>query len=1486
MQCTMRMLMPSRRLLCFVAGCATFFVLAFVWSAPAQVKTDTVYVTTTGDNVFGAGTKAQPWRSLTSAMQRLTADSLNRKVIKLGAGTFSAATTGEVFPVTFKSFVVVLGSGKAQTKIDAAKAARIFTASSIRHNKILELALENGRAKGPNAASKQGGALRVKKFFQLEIRNCDLRGNFADSSGGALFVSSGTGFTLQNCLLEKNTASDGGAVYHDSSKATLIIGNTAQNNTAANTGGGLSFDSVSPTMQKNRVRWNTAQQKIRNGGGGLMLVNSQAVIGGAFDLGNDIHDNLGGDRGAQIYANDARSAIDARFNFFGAEPATAVTYPASLLNLNNFRTVAVPVPFGAKDFYVAPNGSDENNGAAATPWRTINFALSQIFARELDTLRLRLQPGVYSPITTGEQFPIRLETQVSLIGTAAANTIIEGTGSTSNAEMLRIFFAENLRVAQLTLRKAKNGALTARHADRLTLENLIFEDNAGGRGAGALVAESSHPIIQQNIFRRNKSTQNGGGLALVLDDAQVLNNLFTDNSAKLGGAIHCDSSSSTRFEQNEMRGNRAENGGGIFVAQSQPKIILNRILQNQSTQGGGGIALDGAAVPDIGARKSQANDIYDNTAPGNGSQVFRTSPGVTIDARYNYWGEVPSDKLVSPLAQFSVTEYRNVALQIPLGVVEIFVAPTGDDRAEGSIAAPLRTVTGALKLFFGTAGAPMQLTLASGIYSKAANGEPLPVRLENFVTIAGATNGASEIDAANAARLFEGRNVQNLIVQSLTLRNGLSGLKGGAAYLDSVTASRWDKCVFLDNNAAHGGALSFEGGKGNTVSNSRFQNNRAAKRGGAMLAENDSVLVDNCDFINNEAEQSGGALHNGTAAFLKLQNSRVKFNRAPKGGGVAVAGGFAHLIKNLITDNSASDTTGGGGVHLAAQANALIGGSANEGNDLYGNQCPASGASLASPARANVIDARFNYFGAPPASAVVSFMSAFNTGNARRKSIILPALQTTLYIKPNGNDETAIIIPPSPLRTVQQALRMFYTAPGDLITLSLAAGTYSSATNGEKLPLALKSRTRLVGTHPDSVLFNGIFTARLLEIAEAESIEVRNLALINGKSVDNGAGLRARNVKSLTLANVSLNKNTTTGFGAGLAAENVTGLRISQCRFMDNTGNAAGAFIRASEGVVFGSTFQGNKSPARGSALYLEDAALQVHSSRIIQNVVEGGEVGGAIYCRGTIVPIIGGEVGRGNDIFNNTGGTAGKELSRTGTTPIINARYNYFGTPTPGEAIASPLAGFDLAFARTQPLANNNVPVVQSVSPAANQTITMAKEDTVNFVVSVVDPDNDPLTYVWSVDDFPLSFGVNFSLFSVFYAEGLHTVRLVVNDGFNTLALNWKVQIGATGVSESEGELPTSFKLEQAYPNPFHAGKNASTITLHLPRASEVRVQVYDLLGRQVRTLLASNKTAGIHRLAWEGKDDAGRLLPGGVYVMKMIAGDFHATQKIMLMR
>ncbi|MCG2716631.1 MAG: T9SS type A sorting domain-containing protein [Candidatus Marinimicrobia bacterium] len=86
---------------------------------------------------------------------------------------------------------------------------------------------------------------------------------------------------------------------------------------------------------------------------------------------------------------------------------------------------------------------------------------------------------------------------------------------------------------------------------------------------------------------------------------------------------------------------------------------------------------------------------------------------------------------------------------------------------------------------------------------------------------------------------------------------------------------------------------------------------------------------------------------------------------------------------------------------------------------------------------------------------------------------------------------------------------------------------------------------------------------------------------------------------------------------------------------------------------------------------------------------------------------------------------------------------------------------------------------------------------------------------------------------------------------------------------------------LLPAYPNPF----NLSTrIAFQLDETAPVRIVIYDLLGRQVRTLIDSRVNAGAHETQWNGKDEFGRILPSGIYLCQMLAGTKRQTIKILL--
>jgi len=94
---------------------------------------------------------------------------------------------------------------------------------------------------------------------------------------------------------------------------------------------------------------------------------------------------------------------------------------------------------------------------------------------------------------------------------------------------------------------------------------------------------------------------------------------------------------------------------------------------------------------------------------------------------------------------------------------------------------------------------------------------------------------------------------------------------------------------------------------------------------------------------------------------------------------------------------------------------------------------------------------------------------------------------------------------------------------------------------------------------------------------------------------------------------------------------------------------------------------------------------------------------------------------------------------------------------------------------------------------------------------------------------------------------------------------------------------LPDAFTLYPNVPNPFNP---STTIAYQLPVEATVNLVIYDLLGRQVRTLVQSHQMAGRKSVVWDGKDASGRPVSAGMYVVYLQAGAFHASQKIILLK
>ena len=110
--------------------------------------------------------------------------------------------------------------------------------------------------------------------------------------------------------------------------------------------------------------------------------------------------------------------------------------------------------------------------------------------------------------------------------------------------------------------------------------------------------------------------------------------------------------------------------------------------------------------------------------------------------------------------------------------------------------------------------------------------------------------------------------------------------------------------------------------------------------------------------------------------------------------------------------------------------------------------------------------------------------------------------------------------------------------------------------------------------------------------------------------------------------------------------------------------------------------------------------------------------------------------------------------------------------------------------------------------------------------------------------------------------------------------ARNEKVAVNVV-LRKSGADVPEAFALLANFPNPFNP---STTISFAVPTASDVRVTVIDLLGREIRTLVASSMNAGTHSVAWDGLDNSGAAVSSGMYMYRMQAGDFTATRTMTL--
>jgi hypothetical protein len=141
---------------------------------------------------------------------------------------------------------------------------------------------------------------------------------------------------------------------------------------------------------------------------------------------------------------------------------------------------------------------------------------------------------------------------------------------------------------------------------------------------------------------------------------------------------------------------------------------------------------------------------------------------------------------------------------------------------------------------------------------------------------------------------------------------------------------------------------------------------------------------------------------------------------------------------------------------------------------------------------------------------------------------------------------------------------------------------------------------------------------------------------------------------------------------------------------------------------------------------------------------------------------------------------------------------------------------------------------------------------------------------------------------FRIAPVAGIHSTGIVIGGEVEDTFIRMQ-NITTVQEKENQENIPETFRLLQNYPNPFNP---STTISFHLPERAEVRIIIYNILGRQVRTLVQGEWSPGIHTITWDGRDAFGQQTASGVYIYRIECSQhgarngFTQSRKMLLLR
>ena len=189
-----------------------------------------------------------------------------------------------------------------------------------------------------------------------------------------------------------------------------------------------------------------------------------------------------------------------------------------------------------------------------------------------------------------------------------------------------------------------------------------------------------------------------------------------------------------------------------------------------------------------------------------------------------------------------------------------------------------------------------------------------------------------------------------------------------------------------------------------------------------------------------------------------------------------------------------------------------------------------------------------------------------------------------------------------------------------------------------------------------------------------------------------------------------------------------------------------------------------------------------------------------------------------------------------------------------------------------------NDEPVLIGFQPE-ELAFTVVEDSTVTFSVEVEDIDST-IEYEWYVNDV-LQTEITEEFVHTFEIVGDIEIKSLASDEDYTIETIWVVQVEEG--SDAGDILPVTTDLSQNFPNPFNP---ITTINYSLVEAGRVKIEIFNIKGRKVLTLVDEHKDIGFHHTVWNGKDHNGKSVASGLYFYNMVTVEHHKIRKMILLK